>query len=174
MNRLADFSYSEPTLLKLETTSLVAKIRLERACTEVIGTSIKLHRLADAHTGTGAYFINRSAAKHLLALQSISYPLDFEMFHPDKSRVFSTFDVKQLVPAICIQDVILPQHRRVGFKTNIGGEDRENVTNQKIKLKKPFIEKIRREAVRFKNHVFLISMKIINKSQFIYKIIQFE
>lgn len=58
MNRLADFSYSEPTLLKLETTSLVAKIRLERACTEVIGTSIKLHRLADAHTGTGAYFIN--------------------------------------------------------------------------------------------------------------------
>lgn len=71
------------------------------------------------------------------------------MFHPDKSRVFSTFDVKQMVPAICIQDVILPQHRRVGFKTNIGGEDRENVANPKIKLKKPFIEKIRREALRF-------------------------
>lgn len=65
----------------------------------------KLFHLADFHTGAAGYIISKEQAQHLLFLTE-SYmpcPVDHYLFNPRWCN-FSKSNIRQLVPAICVQD----------------------------------------------------------------------
>jgi glycosyl transferase family 25 len=94
-------------LVKAETTLL--RLELSRA---VYGRPFnhELRRLLSKHFGSGGYFVSRTGAARLLAFTAGSCnPADLVLFSPKEGVVRKTA-VLQLAPAICIQDVFMPDH----------------------------------------------------------------
>lgn len=87
-------------LVKIETT--LTPVRLSRADHLVMGH--RLHPLRSYHNGTAGYVISKErAAKLLAAVTTIDRPVDDFMF----DRGYDP-SCRQLVPALCIQDMFLP------------------------------------------------------------------
>ena len=72
----------------------------------------RLRRLIGHHFGTGGYIVSRNAAKRLLELYENCYDgMSFILFS-HKYGSLTRFRVLQLEPAICIQDMRLPESKR--------------------------------------------------------------
>jgi glycosyl transferase family 25 len=92
-------------LLKIETFR--QKVFLSRS--QILADSGRsVHELRGCHVGTGGYVISRAYAEQLLALSdgSLPCPVDHFMFDDQVQRP-AGFNVHQLVPAICIQGILL-------------------------------------------------------------------
>lgn len=66
-----------------------------------------LHRLLSRAYGAGGYIVSRKCAQRLLEVSEVcDEPVDVLLFD-DKSVIWQEFPVLQVVPAACVQDVIL-------------------------------------------------------------------
>ncbi len=101
----------EIDVVKLETVNLHTRVsRWPRASVASVG----LHELKSLHTGAGAYALSRRAARALVErVTMFDVPADhllFELDHPSSRNLLRV----QCVPALAIQDCVLPSDRQKG------------------------------------------------------------
>ncbi len=115
-------------LIKIETFN--RKVLLKPPFVPVPGGR-QLAKLAYQHYGTAGYIVSRtSAARLLAATKTFSVPVDVAMFSP-KSRPVANFDVMQLSPAICIQEMrALPQVAPQDIEASAIGASRSERLNR--------------------------------------------
>jgi len=128
-------------LVKLETYA--QETMIDKAAFPVCGH--KLARLRTEHWGAGAYIISRKLAGKLLQR---TFPLtdqvDVVLFDPTSKQC--DFAIYQLVPSICIQDLILRKKRSQGYLASIIGDQRDPLRRKKCKPRG--IRKLQREIFR--------------------------
>lgn len=117
-------NWRQPGILRLETFS--ARVTLELpACESTDGRDIC--RMLSPHGGAGAYVMSRDAALDLVeAAPRFRHMIDTEMFNPE-IRILPQLEIFQCNPALCIQDFLLPESKRIGFDSNIGMIRQESV-----------------------------------------------
>jgi glycosyl transferase family 25 len=109
----------------------------------------KLHRLGAEHLASAAYLISRRGARKMLsATRDLNEPLDHTLFgrRPIGEGAFLAL---QLVPAIAVQDAVLPKAvRRSELASTLHEDDRRQIA-EKTKGEKPKgSERVWREAGR--------------------------
>jgi glycosyl transferase, family 25 len=115
----------------------------------------RLHRLGTEHLGSAAYVISRAGARKMLAeTRGFRDSIDWTLFGRQAigEGLIKAF---QLVPAVAVQDNLLPDPRsRLGLGTTLHEEDRKRVAEQ-IRHKKPRgPERWRREAHRLVDQIW--------------------
>lgn len=139
-------------------------IKLEKTMPDKIRTSIsyqkiynrKLYELKSQHVGTGGYVLTNKGARFLIKYFSnlnVLLPVDIVIFSALLNK--KTCSIRQLLPAICIQDCILNEDS-LSFKSDLDGE---RLGKKDIefgnKEKKSIIFKIRREVSKpFLNFIY--------------------
>lgn len=112
---------AEADLVKLETVNLNVRVgRQPRATVSSVG----LHTLRTLHTGAGAYVLSRRAARLLVdRLTTFDMPADhllFELDHPASAG----FVRYQCIPALAVQDCVLPDAEQKGGVLSSNMSDR--------------------------------------------------
>lgn len=141
-------------------------IKLEK-CFKKVQTSLfpdmellgrKLYRLKSSHCGTGAYIITKKGIDFLLdKIKSINeIEIDNFIFHQFLER--KDYVVLQVLPAICIQDVILNDGRYL--QTSLSEREERWKT---CKKNKGLYQKLRREIYRFVRSIKMVIWgKVVN------------
>lgn len=97
---------SNADLVKTET--FMQKVMLEFLVSQTPNNRA-LAKLVYRHYGTGGYIVSRTCAARLLAATEVFHdPIDIAMFSP-KSVALRNMSILQLSPAICIQEMCVPQ-----------------------------------------------------------------
>lgn len=97
-------------LVKLETTGVEVSLSRLARCRATGG--IRFHRLRSLHHGTGAYLLSRRAAGVLIGrIAAFDAPVDDALFSP-AHPVGGMLRSYQVVPALAVQSVILPDAGR--------------------------------------------------------------
>ncbi len=108
-----------------------------------------LHRLGAEHLASAAYLISRAGAKKMrAATRDFSEPLDHILFgrRPIGAGAFLAL---QLVPAIAVQDAVLPNAaRRSELASTLHEDDRKQLAAKAKRDKPKGFERLRREAKR--------------------------
>jgi glycosyl transferase family 25 len=104
-------------ILKLETT-LRRVICSERG--ESVAPENEMKNLLSWHGGTAGYVISRQAAERLISRwDTMNDIIDLTLFHPE-SRSVAGLEIKQLVPAVCIQSQFLDASSLPVFASTLG------------------------------------------------------
>ncbi|MET3794135.1 glycosyl transferase family 25 [Aquamicrobium terrae] len=135
----ADWIPNDADIVKLETT-LTRTLYQRRQAATIAGRTVR--RLHSSQFGSGGYIISRPCAKKLVEeSKKIADPVDQFIFNNNLSMALS-LKIYHLVPAICIQDLILSQNRFKNY--NIGSE----LSGERPKLQETLRRKILREIQR--------------------------
>lgn len=108
-------------LVKVET--MLLKTRIGRR-TLGAASRFRLARLFSLHTGSAGYILSRQAAKSLLETTAdLTGPVDHALFDPHfpSSKALTIY---QLVPALCVQDVLPGRAQTARSMPSIINEDR--------------------------------------------------
>lgn len=104
-------------ILKLETT-LRRVVCSEHS--ESLAPWNEMRTLLSWHGGTAGYVISRNAAERLLSRwETMNDIIDLTLFHPE-SRSAAGLEIKQLVPAVCIQSQFLDANSLPVFASTLG------------------------------------------------------
>lgn len=106
-----------------------------RASATLLGR--KLHRLISKAYSAGGYIVSRRCALRLLDLsERCSQPVDVILFD-DTSPIWSEFGVLQVVPAACVQDIVLSaRNRRAGLFASAIEEQRQHAKTERKAIAK--------------------------------------
>lgn len=103
-------------VIKLETTLRQTVCRRD---SQELSSGHSLQKLLSWHGGTAGYVISADCARRMLTLKMLlSDPIDQVMFNPI-SKISSQLDLRQLNPAVCIQQDILQASDAAKFGTTI-------------------------------------------------------
>ena len=112
-----DARQPEFDVIKLETT--LRRVVCSKQSV-ALDSGDELKSLLTWHGGTAGYVISRRGAEHLLARKrETSDIIDLVMFHP-RSRIAKGLDIRQLVPAACIQSQFMPRQDNPIFDSTLG------------------------------------------------------
>ena len=141
---------NECSLVKLEVFYKKIGIALQQQ-PFLVPNARQLCLLKEVHMGCGGYIISQEMAKKLLNFvitSKVLIPVDHVVF-----RECPQVNVYQLMPALCIQDMILTQGK-TRFPSAL--EDVRNIRKGQVvanKIKLKFSEKIKKEGVRILNRI---------------------
>ncbi len=114
----------------------------------------RLHRLGAEHLGAAAYVISRAGARKMLAAtRGFRHSVDWTLF--GRQTIGHGFiKAFQLVPAIAVQDNLLPDaNSRLGLGTTLHEEDRKRLVEQVQREKPRGLARWRREARRLADQI---------------------
>jgi glycosyl transferase, family 25 len=95
------------------------------------------------HLGSAAYLLSKEAAAELVRqTETFGYAPDYVLFNPDCPE-FCGFEVLQMVPALCIQSAIAPEHAKTHNFPSIIQKSRKANFSKGLKR---FGEKVAREV----------------------------
>lgn len=130
----ADWIPKHVGLLKIETFR--EKVFVSRTARSV-KDGFKVYQLNSVHVGTGGYIVSKAYAKKLLSYsnEALPCPVDHFMFDPLLPSMGENA-VHQLVPAICIQSVLVDDEKAALQSTirPTGSERKEAFVKKKLTL----------------------------------------
>jgi len=114
----------------------------------------RLHRLGAEHLGSAAYLVSRAGARKMLAAtRGFVHAVDYQLFGPHALGEGGLV-VYQLVPAVAVQDNLLPDPKsRCGLGSTLHEEDRRRLVARARRGKPRGFHRLRREARRLAEQV---------------------
>lgn len=112
------------------------------------GRSCGFHPMHSAHGGTAAYALNAPTAAELLAsCGEMREAVDIELFHHTRSSIRPP-SVYQAYPALAIQDMFLPEHRRSAWLGSqiVGRRDQQTGIATRIAVRSKSLKYLRRSG----------------------------
>ena len=136
---------ADADIVKVETNG--RRIVVDR--TEIgIGAGHSLTLLRGPHNGTGGYIISLDCARRLIERDAaMLMPVDKFLFNP-QSPLFGSLRIYQILPALCIQELIHNRARAQGFLASQIAYGRKQ---DKPRLSR--WEKLKRETLRLKHQL---------------------
>lgn len=120
---LSALPVNKPWVLKLET--FLNPVTIERAAVAKVDTR-KIFKLLTNHAGTASYAISRAGAQRFFdQYTQMRRAIDTEMFsHHRRTINIGDLAIYQMVPAPCMQDMLLPVRKRELAVTSVIGANR--------------------------------------------------
>jgi len=149
-------------IFKLET--MLSHIKVSKLSLLNIN-GINIHRSFSPHAGAAGYVLNKQTAEHLLSqLYKIRNTVDIELFDPFAQKI-TTVPVYQCIPALIIQDFVLPIYKQDTNLSSQIGRDRVIFTQPKqvslyVKILTMLKERARPFYLWFYNMISLFHGKI--------------